>query len=425
MANTIERQNRMINRLLSLVNEDDYISNVDINDTIKDYFAEIFAEVPSDKRTLARIQWVREHTGKLLYVRTANEVQLYKHLAKVRGYVNDNGVIEVNRLLTPPKFDSTGKRLTDAEKILYMAKARRWLDMVSSYAKNRNMQRSQLLCDKQFGAPYYQLVPSFSPKQYSKQRVIDVLSQYADKQMHVDGVNKYNNLSYMCNWCMRYYAEQGIDYLTPKQSLHKFVADNTNYTFERKIIVPASKDEVHQVDLYEQAVADLIKLAGDKHVITTIKQVDNQLYNRVRHIRDMLGYDSIEECINSMLANHEIKYRPVRFYDRKRVNDPKEIDKLIYKYYVEGKDPSEIKYHNKMLDVSKMSSEHGDLYHKVCRQWYHINNKRTEKLTMPEYLEKYHNCYFNGKDKLNVTVLKNSNPVVPVGKSNKSVIAQR
>ncbi len=425
MANTIARQNRMITRLLSLVNEDDYISNVDLNDTFRDYFAEIFADVPSNQRAAKRIEWVREHTGKLLYVRAVNEVQLYKHIAKVRGYVNDEGVISVKDLLNPEQFDSNGRRLTEAETIVYMTKARKWLEMVSSFAKNRKMQRSQVLSDKQFGAPYYQLVPTFEPKQYSEQRVIDILSQYADDHMHVDSVNKYNNLSYMCNWCMRYYAEQGIDYLTPKQSLHKFVAEHTDYSFERKIIVPASKEQVKEADLYEQAVADLIKLAGDEHVITTIKQVDQQLYNRIRHIRDILGYDSIEQCINSMLADHKIEYKPVRLYDPTRAISRQEIDRLIYQYYVEGKDPSEIKRHMGMLDVSKMSIEHGDLYHKVYRQWYSTNSKLENKLTMPEFLEIYHNCYYNGKDNLNKAVLKNPNPVAPVGESNKSVISQK
>ena len=414
----IARAQSIIKQLHDCVDNEGIIVYRDVPENVRAYLKRAFYDLPEDERQLARVKWVMENTGHLLYVRGFNDADDLLQRAIVRGYIKDNQVI-LRDLDNPSEFDAYGNKLPQSVIYEIIARNKTWYHRVTDLAKQYYVDRKNLFehC-KILDGSGIEIVPKVVQKLSATDpnTIVKYLNDFVDENGYVDSITSSKLSSTVKKICFKFYENQGIDYLSQTQCLHLFVKQYTNFKFMREVIVPENKDDKPFIDLYKQTKLQLIDFAVDGK-ISMLKTKDEKLYNRVRTIRERMGYSTIKETVDVMLEDHGIVYAAQSATGHVRVylTGFEYIRDKINEFYVVGKKPEEIKYHGNLLDVSNMSVEHGGLMHKVRFETNKIRRKRNDKgYTVSDYLSEYHNAYYpkvNKKTepliKTNITVMEN------------------
>ena len=403
---------RAIEDFYNNINEDGIIYLDSLSSFTKSYLRRQCEGIDGVDTPQAKVDFVRKHTGKLLYVHHFNLRERIIQEAVARGYVVD-GVIDSVRFLDKQPNE------TDEQYIQKRDKFVEWSKSVSDYMKRTGETRDEFL-SKGFGTDI-KYVYKFNEFVKSKDNLISIISNFADENGCIDSLKGDKNYSTITKYLRYEYNTKGLDYITNVQAIQKFINDNCpQFHFSKAVHVPSGELDVTVRDLYNEAKQELIDFANGGE-ITGLRK-NTELYNKVRHIRDILGYESIKECIETMLAGENngmgVEYNPDNKGTPKAPRTLQEmqedIDRLIKCYYIDSKNPDEIKYVNGLLDVSGMSTENMSIFKRSYRANKRSNLEHHEELNLGEYMEKYHNCYYKSSI-LTKGTLKTTNVFYPHG----------
>ncbi len=394
----IARAQSIIKQLHDCVDNEGIIVYRDVPENVRAYLKRAFYDLPEDERQLARVKWVMENTGHLLYVRGFNDADDLLQRAIVRGYIKDNQVI-LRELDNPSEFDAFGNKLPKSVIYEIIARNKTWYHRVTDLAKQYSVERKNLFehC-KVLDGHGIEILPKVVRKLSSTNisTIVEYLGDFVDENGYVDSVISSKISSTVKKICFKFYENQGIDYLSQTQCLHLFVKQHTPFKFLREVVIPENKDDKVFIDLYKQTKQQLVDFAVDGK-ISLLKTKNEKLYNRVRTIRERLGYPTIRSTVDTMLEDYGIVYTAQSATGHARVylSGHEYIGDKIKEYYISGKSAEEILYHDNLIDVSNMSVIHGGLMHKVRFETNKIRRERNDNgYTVSDYLSEYHNAYY-------------------------------
>ena len=387
-------------------NADGVIARSELTNFTKSYLRRM-CEGVGGNTSQAEVDFVRKHTGHLLYIKHFNLKERICTECYIRGYVVD-GKLMAKELLDRKPMEPYRQWLDRRKKYV------QWSKSLNDYVKANPGQTKEQILSEYYGRPVKYINKAVD---YVKNdaNLIKIISKYADENGCIDSLKKNPKYSTITKWLKLHYHKQGYEHLTHVQSMQKFVNDNCpQYHFSNPVYVPSNKLDVKTRDLYKEAKDGLISYAVDGE-ITGLKK-DEVLYNKVRHVRDLLGYPSIKDCVEAMLADENgglgIEYNPQNNGARKSIKTLNEIEHdvkaLIHSAYVANKKPHEINYKNGKLDVSGMSTTNNNIFKKAYRANKRSNFERQENLNFGSYMDKYYDCYYKSTE-LNKETLKTNN----------------
>ena len=397
--------NRAIEDFNKHINEDGIIYLDELSSSTKSYLRKQCEGVEGKSTPQAKVEFVYKYTGRLLYVHHYNLKERIIAECVARGYVVDDVLDSVKILDIQPQESMTeweNKRKKFVE----------WSKSVSDYIKRTGETREQFLSDG-FGRTI-KYIYKYNELVKDDENLISIIGNYADENGCIDKLKSSKQYSTITKYLRYNYNKNGFDYITSVQAIQKFVNDNCpQFHFSKPVHVPNCKLDVKTRDLYNEAKEMLFDFANGGEISGLRK--NTELYNKVRHIRDILGYESIKECVETMTG---LEYNPDNFGSHKEQPSlhqvQEHIDKLIKCYYVDSKKPEEIKYVNGMIDVSGMSTQYNNIFKRAYRASKRNNLENHEELTLAEYMAKYHNCYYKSSVSKK-GVLKTTNVFCPAG----------